>query len=66
MIHEKIQKKKEKCSKKRYYSQQQLESHFLPGNFWNLIFYISRKVVGNWISFQKKNPESIGILSRKL
>ena len=31
MIHEKIQKKKkEKCSKKGYYSQQKLESHFWP------------------------------------
>ena len=39
--------------KKRYYFQQQLESHFLWGKCWNLIFYISGKVVENWISFQK-------------
>ena len=46
-------KKKKNCSKKLYYSQQQLESHFWPGKRWNLIFFISGKVVDNWISFQK-------------
>ena len=39
--------------KKRYYFQQQLESHFWPGKLWNLIFSVSGKVVDNWISFQK-------------
>ena len=52
MIHEKIQKNR-KCSKKRYYFQQQLESHFWPKKRWNLIFSISEKVVKNWISFWK-------------
>ena len=52
MIHEKIQKNR-KCSKKRYYFQQQLESHFWPKKRWNLIFSISEKVVENWISFWK-------------
>ena len=65
MIHEKIKNKK--MLKKRYYLQQKLESNFWPGIRWNLIFSISGKVVENWISFKKKtNPESIGILSRKL
>ena len=31
MIQEKIQKKQKNAKKKRYYSQQQLESHFLWG-----------------------------------
>ena len=65
MIHEKIKNKK--MLKKRYYLQQKLESNFWPGKRWNLIFSISGKVVENWISFKKKtNPESIGILRRKL
>ena len=49
----KFKKKKEKCSKKGYYSQQKLESHFWPEKRWNLIFSIFGKVVKNWISFQK-------------
>ena len=57
----------QKCSKNRYYFQQQFETHFWPGKSWNLVFSISEKVVDNWISFKKKtNFESIGILSRKV
>ena len=40
-------KNTEKCSKKRYYSQQQIESHFWLGKRRNLIFSISGKVVEN-------------------
>ena len=58
-------KKTETCSKKCYYSQQQLESHFWLGKCWNLIFSISGKVVENWISFQKNiNSKLIGIMSK--
>ena len=39
MIHEKFKKEKRKMLRKRYYLQQQLESHFWP--------------IENWISFQK-------------
>ena len=47
----KIQKK-EKCSKKRNYIQQQRESQYWPRKRWNLVSYISVKIVENWISFQ--------------
>ena len=53
MIHEKFKKEKRKMLRKRYYLQQQLESHFWPRKRWNLDFSISIKVVENWISFQK-------------
>ena len=45
-------KKIQKCSKKRYYFHQQFETYFWPGKSWNLVFYISEKVVDNWIYFQ--------------
>ena len=38
---------------KRHYLQQQLESHFWPRKRWNLVFFISIRVVENWIYFQK-------------
>ena len=63
-------KKNRKMLKKRYYLQQKLESNFWPGKRWNLIFSISGKVLENWSSLKKKkkkkNPKSIGSLSRKL
>ena len=51
----KIQKRIEKCFRKRHYLQQQFESHFWPGKHWNLDFSISIKVIENWISFLKKS-----------
>ena len=53
MIPEKFNKQKRKMLRKRYYLQQQLESHFWPGKNWNLDFSISIKVIENWILFQK-------------
>ena len=50
----KIQKNR-KMLKKRHYLQQQLESHFWPGKHWNLDFFISIKVIENWISLKKKS-----------
>ena len=44
--------KKEKCSKKRNYIQQQRESQYWPRKRWNSVSYISVKIVENWISFQ--------------
>ena len=47
--------KKRKMLKKRHYLQQQIESHFWPGKHWNLDFFISIKVIENWISLKKKS-----------
>ena len=59
--------KKQKNAPKTLLFQQQIKSHFWPGKCWNLVFSIFRKVVENWISFQKNTiTKSIGILNRKL
>ena len=53
--------------KKRYYSQQQLESHFLWGKMlkFNFLYFWKSGRELNFLS-KNKNPELIGILSRKL
>ena len=53
----KIQKK-EKCSKKRNYIQQQRESHYWSRKRWNLVSSISVKIVENWISFQNTSIQN--------